>query len=113
MTDEGPTLWISSADAATYGIADKGRTTVSGPGGDIEVTAEITDRVPPGTVCYPHGWGHKGGSWKIANALGGANVNELATSSLAEKDQLSGASHLDGIPVAVRSAEPVASGNRA
>ena len=33
-----------------------------------------------GTVAVPHGWGHRGGGWRVANGAGGANVNALASS---------------------------------
>ena len=63
-------------------------------------TALLTDEVKRGTVAVPHGWGHSGG-WSVANAAGGANVNELASSDPADLERLAGMAHLNGIPIRV------------
>jgi len=55
----------------------------------------------PGTVALPHGWGHRGGGWKLANEAGGANVNELAPHGVESLERLAGMAHLNGIPVRV------------
>ena len=65
--------------------------------------AELTEDIIPGSVCYPHGWGH-GGGWQRANAIAGANVNLLASDNPADWEQVSGMCMLDGIPVHI---EPV------
>ena len=58
-----------------------------------------------GTIAVPHGWGHRGGGWRLANAAGGANVNQLASSDPSELERLAGMAHLNGIPIRL---EPVA-----
>ena len=64
----------------------------------MQVNVSISDDIVAGSVCYPHGWGHKGG-WRNANSGGGANVNLLAPLEAVEK--ISATSFLDGIPVTV------------
>ena len=89
---------IHPADAEGAGIADGERVRISSPHGSIELQATLTDEVKRGTVAVPHGWGHSGG-WTVANAAGGANVNQLASSDPADLERLAGMAHLNGIPV--------------
>jgi formate dehydrogenase len=89
-------------DAARAGIADGDLVRVASKSGWIELPARLTEDIKTGVVAVPHGWGHKGtGSWQQANAVPGANVNELASSDPADLDPLVGMSHLTGIPVRV------------
>ena len=89
---------IHPDDAEGAGIADGERVRISSPHGSIELQATLTDEVKRGTVAVPHGWGHSGG-WTVANAAGGANVNQLASSDPADLERLAGMAHLNGIPV--------------
>ena len=89
---------IHPDDAEGVGIADGERVRISSPHGSIEIPATVTDEVKRGTVAVPHGWGHSGG-WTVANAAGGANVNQLASSDPADLERLAGMAHLNGIPV--------------
>jgi anaerobic selenocysteine-containing dehydrogenase len=93
-----PALWVNPVDALAAGVGDGRRAKVQSAAGEIDVLVRVTEDVGPGTVCYPHGYGHDGG-WTTANAVGGSNVNLLAPDDLASMDPLSGASFLDGIPV--------------
>jgi len=97
------TMWICPADAETYGLCDAGTARIRSATGAAEVIVEVTDRIVRGTVSYPHGWGHAGG-WRTANSHGGVNINRILSSGAIAGDSLSGASFLDGVPVAV---EPV------
>ncbi len=92
---------INPADAATAGVIDGGPVRIRSPYGQIETVAMITDEVGPGTIAVPHGWGHEGGSWELANKSGGANSNRLASSELADVERLAGMAHLNGVPVAI------------
>ena len=94
---------IHPEDAEALGIADGERCRVASAHGSIELEALVTDEVKRGTVAVPHGWGHRGG-WNVANAAGGANVNELASSDPGDLERLAGMAFLNGIPVRV---EPV------
>ena len=95
-----PTLQINPADAARLGIADGQDVAVTGGPNSITVPAELCDDIIPGAVCYPHGWGHRGG-WQRANVIESANVNLLASDNPADWEQVSGMCKLDGIPVQV------------
>ena len=68
--------------------------------GFVHVKVEITPNVIPGSVNYPHGFGHDGG-WQKANKMAAANINLLASSEPDDFEQVSGNCRLDGIPVEV------------
>ena len=72
--------------------------------GELRVPVRVTDEVMPGVVALPHGWGHRGG-WRVANAAGGVNVNQLMSSAPEDLEPLAGMAFLNGVPVRV---EPVA-----
>ncbi len=95
-----PTLLMHPNDARNRQISDGKSVRIRSKSGQIDVTVEITDDVVPGSVCYPHGFGHNGG-WQKANALDGVNVNLLASSDPADFEPVSGNCLLDGIPVEV------------
>lgn len=95
---------IHPHDAEAAGIEDGGTCRVSSPQGSVELPALLTDELKPGTVAIPHGWGHSGGGWRLANSAGGVNVNELASSEPSDLERLAGMAHLNGIPIRV---EPV------
>ena len=93
-----PCLQIHPADAARLELADGQRVAMITAAGRIVVPLEVTEDIVPGAVCYPHGWGNRGG-WQRANAIEGANVNLLASDDPADWEQVSGMCLLDGIPV--------------
>ncbi len=97
---------VNPADAAALGLAAGDSVRVVSARGAIEVPAEITGDVGPGTVAVPHGWGHRDAGWTIANAAGGANVNEITSPSVDDLEQLSGMAHLNGVPVRLESTSP-------
>jgi formate dehydrogenase len=92
---------ISKDDAVAAGIADGEPIRVTSASGSIVVPAEITDDLAPGTIAVPHGWGHRDGSWTIANQAGGANVNEITPAAAGSLERLSGMAQLNGIPVSI------------
>lgn len=98
--NEKPTLLIHPDDARARAIADGDLVSVASAHNMLDVQAEISDEVMPGSVCYPHGWGHSGG-WRHANALPGDNINMLASDDPMDQEQISGACFLDGIAVTV------------
>ena len=102
---------VNADDAAAAGLADGDLVRVVSAHGSIEIPAELTSDLAPGTIAVPHGWGHRQAGWTTANAAGGANVNELTSSAPGGLEQLSGMAHLNGVPVRlepVRVGEPVA-----
>ena len=102
-----PPLEMHPQDAASRGLADEAVVEIRAPGGAVTARLRVTDAVAPGSVCYPHGWGHQGG-WQTANAVGGGNVNVLAPSRPDDAEAVSGSSFLDGIPVTVVAVEAAA-----
>jgi anaerobic selenocysteine-containing dehydrogenase len=97
-------LRIHPDDAERAGLADGDRARIASRAGAIEAPVKLTDEMTPGTVALPHGWGHKGGGWRLANSNGGANVNALAPSDPESLERLAGMAHLNGIPVRVEPA---------
>ncbi len=96
---------IHPKDAAGVGIEDGELCVLASRHGEIDVSAMVTDEVTEGTVAVPHGWGHDGG-WRRANAAGGANVNQLASTDPADLERLAGMAVLNGIPVRVAASVP-------
>ncbi len=79
-------------DGATVGVT-------SGAGCVEGVTAEVTDRMRPGVVSLPHGWGSAGPGTPVAVAAGGVNVNVLYGDR--DVDGVTGTAVFNGIPVEV------------
>jgi anaerobic selenocysteine-containing dehydrogenase len=98
---KSPLLHVNPIDAAVQDVVSGDDVELSTTMGSARVTVEVTDKITPGVVSYPHGYGHRGG-WRTANEVGGVNINALLSSDVAVKDALSGASHLDGVPVEIR-----------
>jgi anaerobic selenocysteine-containing dehydrogenase len=94
-------LWIHPDDAGRRGIRDDETVVVRSRVGEIAVTARVTDRVMPGVVCLPHGFGQgrEGVRLALAAALPGASYNDL--SDEAALDPLSGNAALNALPVSV------------
>jgi formate dehydrogenase len=95
---KSPLLHVNPVDAEAQDITTGDEVELTTKTGTVRVTAEVTDKITPGVVSYPHGYGHRGG-WRSANELGGVNINAVLSADPAVKDELSGASHLDGVPV--------------
>jgi anaerobic selenocysteine-containing dehydrogenase len=95
------TLQIHPDDASVCGVVDGGMAAVSSEAGALEVEVEVTDRIKPGVVCLPHGWGHDkaGTRLSVARERAGVNNNVLAPATLI--DVPSGNAAVNGIPVAV------------
>jgi formate dehydrogenase len=92
-------------DAAEAGVAEDDLVRISSPDGAVEAPVTLTDEMTRGAVALPHGWGHRGGGWRLANEAGGVNVNLLASSDSAGLERLAGMAHLNGIPVRVEPAK--------
>ena len=98
------TLMIHPEDAATRGITDGGLVRVESTAGAVEVAAEVTDAIMPGTVSLPHGFGHgrDGVRLAVARTRPGVSLNDLTRRD--RFDPLSGNAALNGTPVEVRAA---------
>lgn len=95
-------LELAPADAARLGLSTGARARVESRIGCVEVGVEISERMTPGVVSLPHGWGHDrpGTRLSVASRRPGVNANRLVDDALV--DGPSGTSVLNGIPVRVR-----------
>ena len=81
-----------------------GRARVTSRVGSIVAPIQVTDRMMPGVVSLPHGWGHDVDGVQMAVAREHAGVNSNILTDDEALDVPSGTSVLNGIPVTV---EPV------
>ena len=102
-------LWIHPGDAAARGIGDGDPVALASRVGEVRVTAKVTDRVMPGVVCLPHGFGQgrEGVKLAVASALAGASYNDVADDLAI--DVPSGNAALNALPVTVTSWLPARS----
>jgi anaerobic selenocysteine-containing dehydrogenase len=98
-------LRMHPEDAAEAGVAEDDLVRISSAAGTVEAPVTLTDEMTRGAVALPHGWGHRGGGWQLANQAGGVNVNLLAASDADGLERLAGMAHLNGIPVRVEPAD--------
>ena len=95
------TLHVHPDDAALTGLVDGGQAKVASRVGAVVVPVEVTERIRPGVVSLPHGWGHDlpGVDLSVAGRHAGVNANLLTDDDVV--DALTGTAVLSGIPVAV------------
>lgn len=95
------TLWINTDDAKDRGITNKERVKVSSRVGSIELEAQVTDRIMPGVVSIPHGWGHDLSGIRLSVAANdpGVSVNHITDNE--RLDTLCGNAVFSGVPVRV------------
>lgn len=95
------TAQIHPDDAAKFSISDAQMIKVKSRVGEVHIPAEITDKIMPGVISIPHGWGHnkKGSQWRTAEQHAGVSVNDLTDEMLL--DELSGNALLNGVPVII------------
>jgi anaerobic selenocysteine-containing dehydrogenase len=91
-------------DANARGITDKGQVRVSSSVGSIELEAEVTDRIMPGAVSIPHGWGHDqtGICLSVSSKYPGVSVNNITDHE--RVDTLCGNAVFSCVPVKVERA---------
>jgi anaerobic selenocysteine-containing dehydrogenase len=95
------TAQIHPDDASKYNVIDKQMIKVSSRVGSIELPAELTEKIMPGVISIPHGWGHnkKGMRLQVAQDNPGVSVNDLTDEMVV--DELSGNAVLNGVPVQI------------
>ncbi|GLY08413.1 molybdopterin oxidoreductase family protein [Actinoplanes sp. NBRC 101535] len=95
------TLQMHPADADRFALADGDDAEVTSRAGSLTARVEVTDRVMPGVVSLPHGWGHgvPGARMTVAAEHPGVNAN-LLTDEMSV-DPLSGNTVLNGVSVKI------------
>jgi anaerobic selenocysteine-containing dehydrogenase len=96
------TLLINPQDAQRIGLQDDGMATIKSRVGEFRAQVSITDRIMPGVVSLPHGFGHtyRETQQSVASSLTpGISANDLVDDN--EMDLPSGTSVVNGVPVAV------------
>jgi anaerobic selenocysteine-containing dehydrogenase len=95
------TLLMHPKDAEARGLESGQRVLLSSRAGAVEVPLQLTERIMPGVVSLPHGFGHdrEGMQLSVASKHAGVSVNDV-TDEL-EVDPLSGTAVLNGVPVRV------------
>jgi len=93
------TALVHPDDAARSGVVEGALARLTGPGGSVHVTVELSDGLMPGVISLPHGWGHDlpGAQLGVAAQRPGANLNALL--DIEARDPLSGNAVLSGAPV--------------
>ncbi|NPU93104.1 MAG: molybdopterin oxidoreductase family protein, partial [Gammaproteobacteria bacterium] len=73
------TALIHPDDAQRLAINDGDPVVISSRVGEIEIPAEITDRMMPGVISVPHGWGHdrSGSQLGVAALHAGVSLNDV------------------------------------
>jgi anaerobic selenocysteine-containing dehydrogenase len=97
----GPTLLMHPDDAPAGVVEDGAEVEIATRTGSVTARVSLTEDVRPGSVCLPHGWGHGGGSWQRANAIGGPNLNALTAAGPGTLEPLAGMTILNGLAVRV------------
>jgi anaerobic selenocysteine-containing dehydrogenase len=93
------TLQVHPHDAARFALVDGDEAQVTSRAGALVARVEVTDRVMPGVVSLPHGWGHDLPGTRMAVAAEHPGVNSNVLTDELVMDPLSGNSVLNGIPV--------------
>jgi anaerobic selenocysteine-containing dehydrogenase len=96
------TLLINPQDAERLGLRDGGMAAIQSRVGEFRAEVSITDRIMPGVVSLPHGFGHnyRDTRQSVASSLTpGVSANDLVDDN--EMDLPSGTSVVNGVPVAV------------
>jgi anaerobic selenocysteine-containing dehydrogenase len=96
------TLLINPQDAERLGLRDSGMAAIQSRVGEFRAEVSITDRIMPGVVSLPHGFGHnyRDTRQSVASSLTpGVSANDLVDDN--EMDLPSGTSVVNGVPVAV------------
>ncbi len=101
------TLLMHPDDAAARGVTTGQRVRLRSRTGAVEVAAEVSDRVMPGVVSLPHGYGHHREGVRLAQARRrpGVSVNDVTDETLL--DELTGNASLSGVPVEVEAGTPL------
>lgn len=92
---------IHPSDASRHNINNGDLVEIQSRVNRIEITAEISEEVGPGTISIPHGWGHRkaGVRLQVAAQHAGVSYNDLADEQ--HIDRVSGNAALNAIPIRI------------
>ena len=98
------TLEVNPTDAKRLMLEEGQLARLSTVHGSITAPVAVSERMMPGIVCLPHGWGHDapGTALAVAAERPGANLNALFTTEA--RDPLSGNAVLNGVAVSLAAA---------
>ncbi|WP_083743613.1 MULTISPECIES: molybdopterin dinucleotide binding domain-containing protein [Mycobacterium] len=82
-----PRLYVNPVDAERDSLRSSDEVELSTATGSVRVLVDVTDKMAPGVVSYPHGWGHSGG-WQIANERGKPVFTTITGPAAARPDDL-------------------------
>lgn len=94
-------LLINTIDASRLGLSDGNLAEIESEAGKITVPITVSEKIMPGVVSIPHGWGHDMHGAKLSNAIKtpGVNTNRITP---AKFDPICGNAVLNGIAVTVK-----------
>ena len=95
------TMQLHPDDATRLGIEDGGLALVKSRVGEVSLAAEVTDRIRPGVVSIPHGFGQNLPDVQLSVASDYAGVNTNVLTDEYFLDPVSGNIALNGVPVTV------------
>jgi anaerobic selenocysteine-containing dehydrogenase len=98
------TLVLNASDAAGLGIEAGSDVRIRSRAGSVTAVAEPSEKIMPGVVSLPHGWGHDRPGTRTGVARDNAGVNVNALTDEQQIDPLSGNAVFNGVPVHI---EPV------
>ncbi|MEM6378011.1 MAG: molybdopterin-dependent oxidoreductase [Bacteroidota bacterium] len=92
---------IHPKDALKHNIKDKDLVVIQSRVNRIEIIAQVSEEVGPGTISIPHGWGHRkaGTQLQVASQHAGVSYNDLADEQ--HIDKVSGNAALNAIPIEI------------
>lgn len=95
------TLLVHPDDASELTLTTGDAALVRSEVGELVALVEVTDRIRPGVVSLPHGWGHDAPGTRLSVAAERPGVNSNLLTVAAPIDPLSGNAQLNNIPVSV------------
>lgn len=97
------TLRMHPNDADKIGLNTGDKVHVRSAVGSISIEMEVTEKIMPGVVSIPHGWGHDGEGIKlqVASKHAGVSINDITDH---RRIDLSGNAAFSGLPVRVEKA---------
>ncbi|MCB1176924.1 MAG: molybdopterin-dependent oxidoreductase [Leptospiraceae bacterium] len=96
------TILIHPEDAKKLNISNEENILVKSNKGEIQIEAEISDKIMQGVVSIPHGFGHnkKGIKLSTAGKFAGVSINDLTDEE--RIDEVSGNAAFSGTPVSIK-----------